>query len=374
MNGKPAGTDGRRPRATGVGLGLATLVVLTTAAVAWVSIWWVPAYLALMVLIFVTPQGHRQLLLATERAEVSANAVPTDLAKKLRIDSAAAGECTHLGVAPTLDLAVGESPTEVADLRADLASYATTKPRRGRSRARRVAKMATELLPESAPATWIRIGPGKFVRADVHVHTVDKAPTEDPLADLRLLTSASVEVMQGPTAPAVVGQEQLPLERLDLTLDDEGIATASADLMRRSVTEENGITPSTFGPVLQVSTSVDGLEDDVFGVAVELEADPLAVASLDVKASGHSTDRERLGSPERTLRSHVGRVPRRVANAISDEDRVSARRIVRNGPRHRTLIRSSFVPNTRFQQAARRAFGRLPHFERTLRPRSPPDC
>ena len=87
LRGKRSGADGHQPKATWVGLGLAMLVVSTTAAVAWVSIWWVPAYLALMVLIFVTPQGYRQPPLATEPGEVSANAVATDLAKNLRTNS-----------------------------------------------------------------------------------------------------------------------------------------------------------------------------------------------------------------------------------------------------------------------------------------------
>ena len=235
-----------------------------------------------------------------------------------------------------------------------------------------MARIAPELLPESAPVAWIRVGPGKFVRADVHVHTFDKAQTEDTLADVQLVTSASTEAMQGLTAPAVVEQEQLPLEVLEQIPDDEGIPIASTDLVRRSVTEEHGITPSTFSPVPQVPMSVDGFEDDVFRAAIEPKADPIPVADLDANAPWHSTNRGCLGSPGRTSRTHLGRVARRIASAIRDEVRVPSRRIVRNGPRHRTLIRSLFVPNTCFQQAARRAFGRLPHSERTLRPRSPP--
>src|SRR5580692_2138776 len=69
--GKPAGTDGSQPKAARVGLGLVALVILTSSAVASVSVWWVPAYLALMVLIFVTPQRHRQLAQRRKPSEIS---------------------------------------------------------------------------------------------------------------------------------------------------------------------------------------------------------------------------------------------------------------------------------------------------------------
>jgi hypothetical protein len=373
VSGKPAGTDGCQPKAVWVGLGLVTLVVLTTGAVAWVSIWWVPAYLALMGLIFVTPKGYRQPPLATEPGEVSADEVVTDYTNNLRIDSAAEGESIHLGVVQISGLSVSELPPQAADLHTDFASSAVTKPRRGRGRIRKVAKLAAEPLSESTPATWIRVGPGKFIRADAHVQTFDTAHTEDPPTDLRLVMGASAEVLCALTAPAVVEQEQLPLEPLELTLDDEGIAIASASLLRQSVAEEHGITPSTFGPVPQVPNSVDGLEDHVLGVATEPKADPIPVANLDAKASRPATAPGRLRSEGRTSRSYLGRVSRRVANALLDVDRVSSRRIVRNGLSPRTLIRSSFVPNTCFKQAARCAFGRLPHIQRTLRPRSPPN-
>ena len=50
----PTGASQKPP---GWELGLVTLVILTTGVVAWVSTWWVPAYLALMVLIFAHLKG-----------------------------------------------------------------------------------------------------------------------------------------------------------------------------------------------------------------------------------------------------------------------------------------------------------------------------
>jgi hypothetical protein len=368
--GEPAGTDRRRLKTTWVGLVLVALVVLTTAAVAWVSIWWVPAYLALMVLIFVTPQGHRQQLPETGPGEVFANLVAPDLANNLRTHSAT-GEYMHPRAACTSGLSMGEWPTESADLCTDLMSSTTTTPRRGRGRARKVAKVATEPLPQATSATWIRVGPGKFIRSDGHIHAFDKTHTDDPLADPHAVLDVSAVAIPALTAPAVMEQRQLPLEPLELALDDEGIAIASNDLAR-PVTEEHGITPSTFGPVPQVSMSVNGLGGDVFRVTVEPKAVPIPVADLDVYASWRAMDPGHHCSKGRTSRSHVGWESRRIARAIPDIDRASSQRKVRNISIPRTLTRSSFVPNTCFQQAASHAFGRLPHVQSTLQPRSPP--
>ena len=372
MSGKPAGTDGHQPKAAWVGLGLVTLVILTTGVVAWVSIWWVPAYLLLMVLIFVTPPRFRQPLLAVEPDEESADEAATDLTSNLRIDSAEEGEYTHLGVERILGLLVGETAAEFADSRTDFASSAVSRPRRSRGRARRVAKLAAETVPESTPAMWIRVGPGKFVRADTHIHSSDQAVAEDPLTD-PLATDVSGEDTCAPTAPAVLGLEQYCLPPWAVSFTGDEIAIASNDLVQRSVTKEHGITPSTFGPIVQVSTSANGLENDGFGAANEPQVDSVSGDDLDANTSCRAVDSGRRIRQARTSSCYVGLVSRRIANAIPDADQASPWRNVRHGSVPRTQFRSSSVPNTRLQQAARRAFGRLPHIQCPLRPRSPPD-
>ena len=103
---------GYRPKATGVGLALVVLVGLTTLAVAWVSVWWVPAYLALMVLIFVTPQRRSRPEQVSKPGEESAGGVLTDLDQGLRVDRADEGDHHHLAVESISGSIVGESTTE----------------------------------------------------------------------------------------------------------------------------------------------------------------------------------------------------------------------------------------------------------------------
>jgi hypothetical protein len=374
VSGKRAGTDGSQPRAARVGLGLVALVVLTSIAVAWVSVWWVPAYLTLMVVIFVTPQRHRQPVLRRELGDVSANVVPTIFANEQRVNQVADGEQIPLGTGWTSVLSVDESSPESADLCTDSTSFGGTKLRRSRSRARKMAKSAAEVVPELTSAIWIRVGPGKFVRADTLVRTVDKVNTEDPSADLHPVRDTSAEALRALTTPAVMQQEQLPLGPLEVTPKAEGTAIASDDVVQRTVIREHGITPSAFDPAPPVSTSVEGLEDDRFGVNVEPCDDPTPVVDPNIKASLPAMALGYRGSQARTSRNLVGRVSRGLTSSRLDIDRASSRRNVRNSPRLRTLVQFSFAPNRRFRQAACRAFGRLPHIQRALRPRSPPDC
>ena len=188
--GIPAGTETCQLKAGWVGLGLVVLVVLTTSAVAWVAVWWVPPYLALMVLIFVTPRRPRQPVLPREPGDVSADVITSDPTNNLRLDRTADGEYIPFTVKLTSVRLVGESIPESAGGCTDSTNSGITKPRRSRIRARRVAKTAAEPLPEFVPATWIRVGPGKFVRADAHSHSVDQANTEEPSANPNPVTDA----------------------------------------------------------------------------------------------------------------------------------------------------------------------------------------
>ena len=81
-SGLQAGAKGYRPRVTWAQVGLIALVGLTTWAVASVSLWWVPAYLALMVLIFVTPRGqHPRVVSPTQGVRNRSVPVSPDWAK-----------------------------------------------------------------------------------------------------------------------------------------------------------------------------------------------------------------------------------------------------------------------------------------------------
>ncbi len=172
-SGAPAGADGHRPKAAGVSLGTVALMIVTTCAVAWwVSIGWVPAYLALMVLIFVTPEGRRPRASARASASLSepleksdGDASPDDR-PILRAEAAHLGDQhPHLGLA----LAAGEEADASAmppeDFQPGLANQASTaKPRRGRGRGRKTAKTAKAAAAEpclkrvrSPGSAWVQV-------------------------------------------------------------------------------------------------------------------------------------------------------------------------------------------------------------------------
>jgi hypothetical protein len=367
-----ASANGPRPRAAWAGLGLVVLVVLTTFAVAWVSIWWVPAYLALMVLIFVTPHGRRRPAWTLKPGTESAGVVLTDLGNSVRLDRADEGDYYHLAAELVSRPTTGELTTESAGFSSDSASSGIGKARRGRGRTRKAAKTTAEPAPDAAPVTWIRVGPGKFVRGDANNQAVDQAQTEDVIGDVSPAMDVPVQVPLSSAAPVNALIEQGPLGPPEANFGDEGIPVACDDRVLGSVTEEYGIAPSAFSPIAPVSPSVEGLEHDVSGVAVTPEADLSPLANLGGNTLGHGVEAGRLGSPRQASGIRLGRVSRGIASAIRGMDRASVRRDVCTVPKPRALIWSSFAPNAHLRQAACRAFGRITHVQRALRPRSPP--
>ena len=371
-SGTPASTDGYRSKATGVGLALVVLVGLTTFAVAWVSVWWVPVYLALMALIFVTPEGRSRPEQVVKPGGESAGGVLTDLDHDLRVDRAEEGAHHHLAVESISGSIVGESITEMVGSDPDSTSSATAKPRRGRVRTRKAVKTAAEPVPDSVSVTWIRVGPGKFVRADANSPAVDQIQTEEVTVEAQPESDAPGQELPAPSARTDALIERDLSGSLEKTSGEHGTVAVSDNCVLGSVVEVYGIAPSAFSSVPPDSLSVEGLEVDASDVVVTPEADFSTLANFDGNASWNAENRGRLGSQGGTSGSRVCRVTRGIASAIPSGDRASLRRNVRRGPKPRILIWSSFPPNARLQQAAHRAFGRLPHVQRALRPRSPP--
>jgi hypothetical protein len=371
VSGTPAGAHGYRPKATGVGLALVVLVGLTTFAVAWVSVWWVPVYLALMALIFATPQGPRRPEQVSKPGE-SVDRVLTDLDHGLRFDHADEGDHHHLAVESISASIVGESTTETAGSNPGSTSAATAKPRRGRGRARKAAKTAAPPMPDSASVTWIRVGPGKFVRADANSQAVDQAQTEEVTVEAHPAMDAPEQELLAPSACTDALVERDLSDPPATTCGEEGRVVVSDNGVLGSIVEVYGIAPSAFSSVPPDSLSVEGLEHDESDVVVIPEADSSLLANQGGNASWDGEDRGRLDLQGGTSGRRVCRVLRGIASAISSEDRASLRRNVRKGPKPRTLIWSSDPPNVRLRQATRRAFGRIPHVQRALRPRSPP--
>jgi hypothetical protein len=372
VSGTPAGTNRYWPKPNGVGLALVVLVSLTTIAVAWVSVWWAPAYLALMALIFVTPQRRSRPDQVSKSGEESANGALTDLGRNLRVDREDEGDQHDLAFESLSSLVVVESTTNAAGFSPDSTSSATAKTRRSRGRARKAAKTVAEPALDSASVTWIRVGPGKFVRADANSQAIDQAQTEE----LTVLAYPPADVLgqelPAPSAGTSVLVDRHHSDPPENASGAEGMVAGSDNCTLGSFVEVYGIAPSAFSSVPPESLSVEGLEHDGIDVVVTPEADFSPLANLGDDTSWDAKDRGRLDSQGGRSGSRVCRALRGIASAIPSGNRASVRRNFPRVPKPRTLIWSSDPPNARLRQAAHRAFGRITHVQRALRPRSPP--
>ncbi|QEH35933.1 hypothetical protein OJF2_44900 [Aquisphaera giovannonii] len=159
---------------------------LTSWVIASVSTWMVPAYVTAMVLIFATPRAPRRDGEKGEASEAQRDGAgspadpgrPADAADRPRkgrkapmrprtpatAEGLVAGEGPEGGAA---DLRV-DGPEANLDPATDPAEPPAAKPRRTRGRAKRTARPGAEPALAPAPATWIQVAPGKFVRADLH--------------------------------------------------------------------------------------------------------------------------------------------------------------------------------------------------------------
>ena len=186
--GEPA-TAGARRAELGRILGivvLAALMGLTSWVVASISIWLVPVYVTAMVLIFVTPQVQHlgEPELAGEPAGVSADRASE--ATSPAISGADSPGATTLEV---------DGSSEASATGAKPPGSSTPKRRRTRGQGRKPVKPGPEPAVTTSPATWIRIGPGKFVRADSQDQGYVSAPL--PRAPLEA-AEASIEAKSSP--------------------------------------------------------------------------------------------------------------------------------------------------------------------------------
>ncbi len=179
-----------------------SLVAATTLAVAfYVTVWLVLPYLALMAFVLGIPLDR----LRPRRAEPANEQTPVQA-----IDGESEAD-SNATVAPTAsdDDGLAADPEPVA-----------VKTRRGKGRARKPKVVAVPPVPaEPTAPNWVRVGPGKFVRADAATlsgTTPEPSPSvasgEEPAEDTgsavvessEMSTSEMVEPTDAGLAPAVV--------------------------------------------------------------------------------------------------------------------------------------------------------------------------
>jgi hypothetical protein len=361
-----------RSRAIGVEVGLCVLVVLTTSAVAWVSIWWVPAYLALMVVIFIVPEGARLQTRPAKSGKEAINGVVTQYGYELRVNCTDNGDHHQLAAEVLSSQGTDDSISALMSANPEFTSVSATKPRRGRSRTRKVNKAITGLAPGSPLVTWIRVGPGKFVRADGRLSATDQGQSDEITTGADPFTDAPSETAPMSSVSTDAQTAQYPTHPPEASPGDEGVIVASTDRMLESVAAEYGIAPSIFGPAPLTSQPWGSLANVKSEVTIADVANSHLVPDLGVNAPRHGMDQNQPGVQGGTSGRRVGRVARGIAYAISDTGRPYLRRKVPKGPKPRSLVWSADRFNARLRQVARRAFDRIPHVQRALRARSPP--
>jgi hypothetical protein len=179
-------TTRRRFRVSGWGAIVAVLLVATSLAVATVSLWLVVPYLLLMAWILgPDPSAH-------ETVERPPATEPSPAPREL---SAQNIDDTNTVEILSADAVANSFAND--DVPGDAIDSEPAKTRRGKGRGRK-AKSVTPIEPSSP--TWIRVGPGKFIRADASTPLPFEPPADgggDPTPDR-------------PTAPVETATEPEP--------------------------------------------------------------------------------------------------------------------------------------------------------------------
>ncbi len=177
-----SGTRRQEPAYTVALVALAVLMGLTSWAVASISVWMVPIYVTTMVLIFVVPraQGLHEPAPAFPADDGAAHQVPE------------ANRLTHPSAdAPAPSTGARDGSFQAPSPGEPLPGVEPPKRRRSRGGSRKGGRAGPE--PAAAPTTaaWIRVGPGKFVRADSHGQELSSGPEPHaPFDALPALTEA----------------------------------------------------------------------------------------------------------------------------------------------------------------------------------------
>jgi hypothetical protein len=368
-----SGGENRRPRVTPIGAILFVLVASTTLAIASVSFWWVPVYLVLLVLIFLTPPRWQPSSSASVSDAESDTVEIAGLAPGLRVDTAD-GPDEIRSVSQFDSDSANVDVTVALDSNPDVITGGAAK-RRGRVRARKVTNPASGPVKNSLPVAWIQVGPGKFVRAEGGIQTADIAQTEE--IDARVLPAT---VPPAETTSAAPAQTEPPAELNSFTSPgasppgEVGPISVSNDGVSGPVIEEHGIAPSAFNLTPLFESSVEASDQDLPGQVDQPEVTTAGPAEPGTSSLPGSADlRIPLCQPG-VARKWVRRIQRGIVRTGPRVNRVSGRGITPNSPNPRLPFGSSCALNVARHDAASRAFGRVLHVQRIIRTRSPPRC
>ncbi len=243
------------------GTGLAGLLGATACAVASVSIWLVPVYLLLVLAILTAPRGPRGSTAAPGSSRkfvgIGRSHVIAEPGRASGVDRAnetgSPEPVSDAGADPASSddaNANADADSPPTSLRSDPAESAVpAKPRRSRARSRKTAKPAVEPAAEAAPVSWIRVGPGQYVRSDAASQGPPPAPNE-PVPETQADADAGNSRADVPEVP------------------EPAIATPATETTTQTETAEEPLTPSD--PTLP--TPVEATSEDPATVPADVPA------------------------------------------------------------------------------------------------------
>jgi len=380
--GAPAEEGTRRTR-LGKTLGmvvLAGLLGLTSWVIASVSTWLVPVYVTAMALIFVIP-----------RAEHPWGSGALGDKGEPDLDKDKGSEASGLSSPdPDSRNAVVQATSDSAEASAsdnDWSGPGAVKPRRARSRARKPPAKPGAEPATTAAATWIRVGPGKFVRADSDSQGQDALPSPEPgpmaepgpnsdIPSPAETPEPSADPEPGSPATDLVPEAEVAREESDplefTTVSEINPVYLGNSLNPQPVAEEYGIAPSAFGPDLLEDVSEEDGEQSFAGLLVCPESGAENLAETMAQTDPEPPRPRIFGG----LWPRVGLKPRsqwKLASGGSSGSGVSRLvRNVRSGPGGRGLTRLGSVVNSRPRSLAWRNLGRFAQIHRGFHARSPP--
>ncbi len=263
-----------RPSRQGVGLwkvfGLAALVAGTSWVVAdLASAWLVPPYLVVMALILLPSNDATRR--RNEASRVNRPPRGVDLPSNSRVRSAGDGladplDSSEPSSTPNDGTTDGGATASKVEQEGGSASATASKSKRGRSRPRKPSKPADPA--ELAPANWVEVGPGKFVR-------VEAATTPEPVAGPHLPVGSApvLPLFDDDSMASEPGALETPEEPTGSWVGFEPGSSPAIDVNVSLRFESRTLTS------VPVANPVDGIIEDT-GAAEPIEANgPVALES-----------------------------------------------------------------------------------------------
>ncbi len=270
---------------------LTVLVATTTLAVAYYgSVWLAPAYLVLMALILGVPGSRRDQASASENARrQSAETAPRDAANEENMSTI------------TTELPSSSESFPRASNQTETVVVKTSKKGRSRSRKPKVTVAAlaeSEIVAETSgtAVAWVRVGPGKFVRADAAPNILD-ADAAPVFLDTLSTTVTEPEPATAPDAGDVGSETEgqgFNQGVLEENLTRNLAESHAPEALDEPFTEDNGIAPDAFvEAVMEFPESVIPPRDEASDPVPTTEIEPFADA---VTEPGPDVPPEPLGS------------------------------------------------------------------------------